>query len=93
MPIFGKILNFFLTNEKALLLIKEWPSEYLEDRLNAYCLKEGHKIRLIDADDLPDPKSFTIWNDNISDADYICLRYILLYIKFFNDTLSVFILK
>ena len=78
MPIFGKIMNIFLTDEKALLLCEEWPSEKLKESLNAYCIKEGNKIRLIDADDLADPKPYTIWPDNVSDGDYICLHYVLL---------------
>lgn len=77
MPIFGKILNILFTENKALLVCKEWPSKYLEDRLNSYCIEEGTDTRLIDADDLADPKPYAIWKSYTSDKDYICLRYVL----------------
>ena len=78
LPIFGKILNILLTEDKILLVCQEWPLQYLEDRLHAYCTEEGKKVCVIDTDDLNDAKPYAIWKSYSSDKDYICLRYALL---------------
>ena len=74
-PIFGKIEKIFVMDEEVYFYCKEWLSEYLEENLNAYHIREGHYFRLISVNELCDPKPFSLWKTFSSELDYICLRH------------------
>ena len=77
MPVFGKIIEMFISNNDVYFVCEEWITEYFKENLNAYCVTKGSKIVLIKADSLCDEKPFNLWNDYSTSHSYICLRYLL----------------
>ena len=77
MPTFGKILRIFIIENEVHLYCKEWLSDYLEENLNAYHVTEGHQFKLINTQELCDPKPFSLWRTFSSNLEFICLRHIL----------------
>lgn len=78
MPIFGKVKEIIIYNNDIFLLCAECPALWLEESLNAYCFAESSQLRLVNTNDLPDSKPFSIWQDYQSEYLYISLRHFLM---------------
>ena len=74
--LFGEIKEIYILNDKVLLYCEEWPAQYLEKALNAYCVSASSKYCIIDVDDLRDPKPYSLWSTfTEDDLKYISLKY------------------
>lgn len=78
--LFGCIKEILiLNNDQVYLWCEIWQTLWLEESLNAYCVCEGSSnYKLINTDDLPDPKPFSLWLDYKTNFCYIVLRHMIL---------------
>lgn len=77
MPVFGEIEDIFIVNNRVLLYYKEWHSQYLENRLQAFNVIESSVHRVIDVDDLCDSQPLALWETFAASLKYLCLRHII----------------
>lgn len=76
--LFGRIKEIILNNDKVYLWCEVWQT-WLQESLNAYCVCEGSAdYKLINTDDLPDSKPFSLWLDYKTNFCYIVLRHMIL---------------
>ena len=77
MPVFGEIEDIFIVNNRVLLYYKEWHSQYLENRLQAFNVIESSVHGVIDVDDLCDSQPLALWETFAASLKYVCLRHII----------------
>ncbi|XP_036148433.1 uncharacterized protein LOC118647499 [Monomorium pharaonis] len=77
--LFGRIKEIILNNDKVYLWCEIWQTLWLQESLNAYCVCESSvDYKLINTDDLPDSKPFSLWLDYKTNFCYIVLRHMIL---------------
>lgn len=76
--IFGCIKEMIVIKDNVYFWCPEWPVQWLNDSLNAYCVDETNQYCLVNSNDLYDYKPFSLWSDYKTDFSYIVLRHMLL---------------
>lgn len=77
-PSFGKIEEIIVINNTLYLWCLQYETLQLNEKLNAYRIERGDKHILINAKSLADFQTFSVWKTFNDNAQYICLRHVLL---------------
>lgn len=79
LPTFGKIQEIIiLENEEVYLLCKLWNTQYIHERLNAYCVQQSQQYVFTKIDKLIHEKPISEWKDYGENQSFFVLRHMLL---------------
>lgn len=77
MPLFGKIVEIFIYEDNAYIVIEEWQSDSLDEPLNAYRIRSRQQLAVVKVDDLCDSKSIDAWKSYRDNDLFIALHHLI----------------